>query len=66
MPDNTSDHESFADLFKEDTVTNKQLSPGQKIQATIVDVSQDSIFLILGKKAKASLTVKNLKTKQVL
>jgi small subunit ribosomal protein S1 len=60
MPDNTSDHESFADLFKEDTVTNKQLSPGQKIQATIVDVSQDSIFLDIGEKSEGFLDRKEL------
>jgi small subunit ribosomal protein S1 len=60
MPDNTSDHESFADLFKEDTITNKQLSPGQKIEATIVAVSQDSIFLDIGEKSEGFLDRKEL------
>ena len=54
MPDNTSGHESFADLFKEDTITVKSLSPGQKVLATVVDVSQDSIFLDVGGKSEGS------------
>ncbi len=60
MPDNTSDHESFADLFRDDTVTNKRLTPGQKIQATVVAVSPDSIFLDVGEKSEGFLDRKEL------
>ncbi len=60
MPDNTSDHESFADLFKDDTIANKQLSPGQKIEARVVDVSHDSIFLDVGEKSEGFLDHKEL------
>jgi len=60
MPDNTSDQESFADLFKDDTIANKQLSPGQKIQARVVDVSNDSIFLDVGEKSEGFLDHKEL------
>ena len=60
MSDSTSGHESFADLFKDDTITQKQLSPGQKIQATVVDISQDSIFLDVGEKSEGFLDRKEL------
>jgi small subunit ribosomal protein S1 len=60
MPDNSSGHESFADLFKEDTVTNKQLSPGQKIKATVVTISPDSIFLDIGGKSEGFLDRKEV------
>ena len=60
MPDNTSGHESFADLFKEDTITDKSLSPGQKVLATVVDVSQDSIFLDVGGKSEGFMDRKEL------
>jgi small subunit ribosomal protein S1 len=60
MTDNTSDHESFADLFNDDTITNKHLAPGQKIKARVVDVSQDSIFLDVGEKSEGFLDRKEL------
>ncbi len=60
MSDSTSGHESFADLFKDDTITQKQFSPGQKIQATVVDISQDSIFLDVGGKSEGFLERKEL------
>ena len=60
MPDNTSGHESFADLFSDDSVNNKRLTPGQKIQATVVDISQDSIFLDVGEKSEGFLDRKEL------
>ena len=60
MPDNTPGHESFADLFTDDTITNKRLTPGQKIQATVVDVSPDSIFLDVGEKSEGFLDRKEL------
>jgi small subunit ribosomal protein S1 len=60
MPDNNSELESFADLFKDDTISKKRLSPGQKIQATVVDVSQDSIFLDVGEKSEGFVDRKEL------
>ena len=60
MPDNSSDHESFADLFSNDTVTTKQLSPGDKITATVVEISSDSIFLDIGEKSEGFLDRKEL------
>ena len=52
MSDNSSNNENFADLFKDDGPPKKQLSPGQKIEAVVVDVSQDSIFLDVGEKSE--------------
>ena len=60
MPENNSGQESFEDLFKNDTIINKHLSPGQKIKATVVDVSGDSIFLDIGEKSEGFLDRKEL------
>jgi small subunit ribosomal protein S1 len=60
MPENSSDQENFADLFNHNTVTGKSLSPGQKITATVVDISQDSIFLDVGEKSEGFLDRKEL------
>ena len=58
MPDDNS--ESFADLFQDEAITQKQLSPGQKIKATVVEVAQDSIFLDVGEKSEGFLDRKEL------
>jgi small subunit ribosomal protein S1 len=60
MPDNNSGKESFADLFNDKTIINQKLTPGQKITATVVDVSQDSIFLDVGEKSEGFLDRKEL------
>ena len=60
MSDDFSNHESFADLFKDDGPPKKQLSPGQKIKAVVVDVSQDSIFLDVGGKSEGFVDRKEL------
>ncbi|MEN8232672.1 MAG: 30S ribosomal protein S1 [Thermodesulfobacteriota bacterium] len=60
MADDFSNHESFADLFKDDGPPKKQLSPGQKIKAVVVDVSQDSIFLDVGGKSEGFVDRKEL------
>jgi small subunit ribosomal protein S1 len=60
MPDKTSGHESFADLFTDESISSKCLTPGQKIQATVVDISQDSIFLDVGEKSEGYLDRKEL------
>lgn len=60
MPDNSPDHESFAELFNDDNVTTKQLSPGEKITATVVEISPDSIFLDIGEKSEGFLDRKEL------
>lgn len=64
MSDNFSNHESFADLFKDDTLSSKQLAPGQKIKATIVDISQDTVFLDVGGKSEGYLDRKELEDEE--
>ena len=60
MSDDFSNHESFADLFKDNGPPKKQLTPGQKIKAVVVDVSQDSIFLDVGGKSEGFVDRKEL------
>ena len=60
MSANTSNNENFADLFKDEDISKKQLTPGQKIQAVVVDVSKDSIFLDVGGKSEGFVDRKEL------
>jgi small subunit ribosomal protein S1 len=60
MPDSTSGQENFAALFQDDTTSQKQLSPGQKIKATVVAVSRDTIFLDVGAKSEGYLDRKEI------
>jgi small subunit ribosomal protein S1 len=53
--------ENFADLFKEEqTKTVRRLKPGQRIPATIVGISGESIFLDTGAKSEGVLSAKEL------
>jgi small subunit ribosomal protein S1 len=53
--------DNFADLFKEDqTKTIRHLKPGQRITATIVGISGESIFLDTGTKSEGVLNAKEL------
>jgi small subunit ribosomal protein S1 len=53
--------DNFADLFKEDqTKTIRRLNPGQRITATIVGISGESIFLDTGAKSEGVLNAKEL------
>jgi len=60
MEENVTGSESFADLFKDDTINKKRLAPGQKIQATVVSITPDSIFLDIGEKSEGYLDRKEL------
>ncbi len=60
MSDDSSNNENFADLFKDEDITKKQLTPGQKIKAVVVGVSQDSIFLDIGGKSEGYVDRKEL------
>ena len=60
MSDNSSNQESFADLFKDEGSSKKQLSSGQKINAVIVDIAQDSIFIDVGEKSEGFIDRKEL------
>jgi small subunit ribosomal protein S1 len=60
MSDNSPNNENFADLFKDEDISKKQLTPGQKIQAVVVDITQDSIFLDAGGKSEGFVDRKEL------
>ena len=60
MSDNSTNNENFAALFKDENISQKQLSPGQKIQAVVVDISQDSVFLDVGGKSEGYVDRKEL------
>ena len=49
-------HESFADLFGQETDKKlRHFTPGQKITATIIDISGESAFLDVGSKSEGVL-----------
>jgi small subunit ribosomal protein S1 len=56
----SSEEQSFAELFEKTQVRKDYLKPGQKIAATIVKITQDWIFLDLGGKSEGYLDRKEL------
>ena len=56
----TNEEKSFAELFEETEVRKDFLEPGQKIEAIIVKITQDWIFLDLGGKSEGYLDRKEL------
>jgi len=64
MTDNESTNENFADLFNDESPTKKKLSPGQKITAVVVDVTQDSVFLDVGEKSEGFIDRKELEDEE--
>ena len=60
MSDNSSNNENFADLFKDEGLSKKRLSPGEKTSAVVVAVTQDSIFLDVGEKSEGFIDRKEL------
>jgi small subunit ribosomal protein S1 len=57
---NESEEQSFAELFEKSEVRKDYLTPGQKIEAVIVKISPDWIFLDLGGKSEGHLDRKEL------
>lgn len=57
--------ESFEDLFKaEETKKIRHLSPGEKIKATIVGISEETTFLDVGGKSEGVLNSSEIKDQQ--
>ena len=56
----SNEEKSFAELFEKTEVRKDFLKPGQKIEATIVKITQDWIFLDLGGKSEGYLDRKEL------
>ena len=55
-----TEEKSFAELFGETEVRKDFLNPGQKIEAVIVKITPDWIFLDLGGKSEGYLDRKEL------
>jgi len=52
----TNDGPSFAELFQESTLAGKEsLRPGQKLEATVVRIAKEWIFLDLGAKSEGAV-----------
>ncbi|NLX20037.1 MAG: 30S ribosomal protein S1 [Desulfobulbus sp.] len=45
-------NETFADLFSDDLTSQKHLRPGTQVEATIVGISGENIFLDIGQKSE--------------
>lgn len=56
----TNEEMSFAELFEKTEVRKDYLTPGQKVEATIVKITPDWIFLDLGGKSEGYLDRKEL------
>ena len=56
----SNEEESFAELFEHTRVQSDFLTPGQKVEAAIVKIAQDWIFLDLGGKSEGYLDRKEL------
>ncbi|MDY6969953.1 MAG: 30S ribosomal protein S1 [Spirochaetota bacterium] len=52
--------ENFADIFEESFIENHDLDPGQIIEAEIVKISDEWIFLNIGRKSEGHLEAKEL------
>ncbi len=57
------DHGSFADLLANEFAAPERLEPGQKVEATIVRISKEWIFLDVGGKSEGTLARKELADK---
>ncbi|MEJ2200889.1 MAG: 30S ribosomal protein S1, partial [Desulfuromonadaceae bacterium] len=52
--------ESFAEMLEQSLVTNARLEPGQQIDATVLQVTKEWIFLDVGQKGEGVLDIKEL------
>lgn len=60
IKNDSNEEKSFAELFEKTHVRKDFLKPGQKIEATIVKITQEWIFLDLGGKSEGYLDRKEL------
>jgi small subunit ribosomal protein S1 len=58
--DESKEERSFAELFEETQVRKDFLKPGQKVEAKVVKITRDWIFLDLGGKSEGHLDSKEL------
>lgn len=53
--------DTFADLFQDKPATQKRLRPGDRIQATVVSVSGEHVFLDAGSKSEGVISASELR-----
>ncbi len=58
--DNTDEEENFADLLKDNYITNDFFDPGQLVEARVVKISGEWIFLHIGGKSEGYLEASEL------
>ena len=56
--------ETFADLFHDKPTSRKSLQPGNRVEATIVGISGDNIFLDVGQKSEGILNAADLRNQE--
>lgn len=56
--------ETFADLFHDKPTARKSLQPGNRVEATIVGISGDNIFLDVGQKSEGILNAAELRNQE--
>lgn len=56
--------ETFADLFHDKPASRKSLQPGNRVEATIVGISGDNIFLDVGQKSEGILNAAELRNQE--
>jgi small subunit ribosomal protein S1 len=56
----TTEEESFAELFEKSTARPDRLEPGEKVEARILKISGDWVFLDIGRKGEGVLDRKEL------
>ena len=59
-----NENKSFADMLDQDFTAPQRLEPGQQVEATIVRISKEWIFLDVGGKSEGSLARKELADKE--
>ena len=53
--DRTSEGKSFAELLDESFIDRNRLKPGEKVKATVVNITQEWVFIDLGSKSEGYL-----------
>ena len=60
----TDDEKSFSELLNEEVIQNDYLRPGQKVEATVVKITPDWVFLDLGGKTEGYLERRELQDEE--
>ncbi len=58
------DEESFAELLEQSLLGAKELKPGQKVEATVLQIGPQWVFLDVGQKGEGVLDVKELQDEE--